>query len=104
MGIWNSKADQNLEELLSQYKTDCLIFSKSTCPFSKAAISLCEDIFPPNFIALHKVKVTVIEPSDVMRAALHRKTDRATLPNVYIRGVHIGGFDELSKMNRIPRI
>ena len=104
MGIRNSKADQNLEELLSQYKGDCLIFSKSTCPFSKAAISLCNDIFPPNYIAIHKVKITILEPSDVIRAALHRKTDRATLPIIYIRGVLIGGFDELSKMNRIPRI
>ncbi len=104
MGIWNSKADQNLEELLSQYKGDCLIFSKSTCRFSKAAISLCNDIFPPSYIAIHKVKITIVEPSDIMRGALQRKTGIETLPIIYIRGVYIGGFDELSKMNRIPRI
>ena len=104
MGVSNSKADAELEQLLSQYKSDCLIFSKATCPFSKAAIALCRDIFPPAFITIHKVNIHVVEPSDAMRRALERKTGRTTMPNIYIRGAHIGGFDNLSKITRIPRI
>ena len=104
MGLSNSKADEDLERILTENTNACLIFSKPACRFSKAAISLCNDLFPPSYVAIHKVRINVVEASPELILALKRKTGRATVPNAYIRGKQIGDFDELIKTKRIPMI
>lgn len=67
-----------------------MIFSKSYCPYCKRTKKLFNDL---------DVKATVIEldkhPNGVeMQNALERITGQRTVPNVFVRGKHIGGSDD----------
>jgi len=71
-----------------------MVFSKTTCPF-------CTKI--KNMFAEKNVKIEVLELNQLsngaeVQAALLEKTGQRTVPNVFIRGNHIGGHDDTMKL------
>ena len=68
---------------------DVVVFSKSYCPFCEMTKDLLEDL---------KVEATVYEldqmddGADIQNALLDL-SDQSTVPNVFIKGEHIGGND-----------
>eukprot|EP00540_Astrosyne_radiata_P019436 CAMPEP_0116846202 /NCGR_PEP_ID=MMETSP0418-20121206/13701_1 /TAXON_ID=1158023 /ORGANISM="Astrosyne radiata, Strain 13vi08-1A" /LENGTH=150 /DNA_ID=CAMNT_0004477417 /DNA_START=61 /DNA_END=513 /DNA_ORIENTATION=+ len=68
---------------------DVVIFSKSFCPFCKKTKKLMKKL---------QITPTVIELDDVdggaeMQDALAEMTGQKTVPNVFIKGQHLGGND-----------
>jgi glutaredoxin 3 len=47
--------------------------------------------------AIEKIRVD-LEPQ--LRVAMMQKTGRRTVPQIYIGDTHVGGFDELSALER----
>lgn len=65
-----------------------IIYCSDTCPFCQRAYQLLED----NNISYQKKYVSKQNDWD----ELMEKTGRTTVPQVFINGTHIGGFDDLS--------
>lgn len=69
------------------------MYIKPTCPFCHAAVRLLDD---------KKVAYTVVnilaEPQR-RPEMIQRANGRSTVPQVFIDGQHIGGFDDLSALN-----
>mmetsp|Transcript_7704 Transcript_7704/g.11551 ORF Transcript_7704/g.11551 Transcript_7704/m.11551 type:complete len:136 (+) Transcript_7704:77-484(+) len=70
---------------------DVVVFSKSSCPFCKQTKALLEDL---------KVEATVYElnqmddGADIQNALLDLSGQR-TVPNVFVKGEHIGGNSDV---------
>ncbi|EJD02673.1 thioredoxin-like protein [Fomitiporia mediterranea MF3/22] len=75
-----------------------IVFSKTYCKFSAAAKDLLKtyDLSPPPKV----VEVDLRSDSDQLKAILTRLTSHSTFPNIFIDGESIGGFDDLSKLNK----
>ena len=41
-----------------------------------------------------------IDQDDAMRDKMIKLTNRTTVPQIFIGEIHVGGFDDLSKLNR----
>jgi len=75
-----------------------LMYSTATCPFCVMAERLLrargvEDI--------EKIRVD-LDPQ--ARAAMMEKTQRRTVPQIYIGATHVGGFDDLSALDRAGKL
>ena len=69
---------------------DVVVFSKSSCPFCKKTKALMEDL---------KVEATVYELNQMdngadIQDALLDLSGQGTVPNVFVKGEHIGGNQE----------
>jgi glutaredoxin 3 len=69
---------------------DVVVFSKSSCPFCKKTKALMEDL---------KVEATVYELNQMdngadIQDALLALSGQRTVPNVFVKGEHIGGNQE----------
>jgi glutaredoxin len=88
-----------------------LIFSKSTCPYSRRAKSLLLDTYKivpaPYVVELDLLDKPISDANDPSPPTLGRKlqdllaksTGRKTVPNILINGRSIGGSDELVKLD-----
>jgi glutaredoxin len=88
-----------------------IIFSKSTCPFSRRAKSLLLDAYKilpaPYVVELDLLSQPISDPTDDSPPTLGRKlqdllaesTGRKTVPNILINGRSIGGSDEVMKLD-----
>ncbi|ORZ00027.1 glutaredoxin-1 [Lobosporangium transversale] len=75
---------------------DVVMFSKSYCPYCAKAKAL---------LAQHGVKVFIMELDDVengaaIQAYLKELTGQRTVPNIFINKEHIGGCDDLFKLEK----
>ncbi|KAK7033537.1 Glutaredoxin [Paramarasmius palmivorus] len=74
------------------------VFSKSFCPYCKAAKSLFATNFPD-------VKLTVYEldqrdDGGDIQSYLAEKTGQRTVPNIFINQKHIGGNDSVQALHK----
>lgn len=76
---------------------------------SKAKVSMyCTEVCPYCVRAEHLLKrkgVQEIEKIRIdlqpeLRLAMMEKTGRRTVPQIYINGTHVGGYDDLESMDR----
>lgn len=70
-----------------------LMYTTAVCPYCVRAEQL-----------LHRKGITEIEKVRVdlqpeLRAEMMQKTGRRTVPQIYINGKHVGGFDDLAELN-----
>jgi len=79
-------------EVVEDYIKDnnVMIFSKSTCPFCVKVTELLDSL---------KVQYTMLQmdKDDKMvelQAALYKRSGQKTVPNVYVKGQHLGGCDD----------
>ncbi|KAL2269765.1 hypothetical protein VTJ83DRAFT_1949 [Remersonia thermophila] len=96
-----SKRDREVEEVLNDImkKSPVIIFSKSYCPYSKAAKGILLEkysIEPAPFV----VELDHHPLGQRIQARLAEMTGRRTVPNVMVYGQSIGGGDEVSAMDR----
>jgi glutaredoxin 3 len=72
-----------------------LVLSKTTCGYCSRAKALLEQ---------HAAKPTIIELNTVedgpaLQAATLQLTGQRTVPSIWIKGKHIGGYDNLSALD-----
>lgn len=79
-----------------------VIFSKSWCPFCHAAKSHISQV-APSVEGFEGAKVYELDDMDEMgsgiQSYLFQKTERNTVPNVFIGGVSVGGGDEVGALH-----
>mmetsp|Transcript_26557 Transcript_26557/g.50366 ORF Transcript_26557/g.50366 Transcript_26557/m.50366 type:complete len:129 (+) Transcript_26557:320-706(+) len=70
---------------------DVVIFSKTYCPFCKATKKLFSDM---NIDAM-VIEMDKVENGDAIQGELMITTGQRTVPNVFIKGAHLGGNDNV---------
>jgi glutaredoxin 3 len=74
------------------------MYSTGVCPFCQMAERLLRS---KGVSAIEKIRVD-LEPE--RRLEMTRKTGRRTVPQIYIGDRHVGGFDDLSALDRAGRL
>ena len=78
--------------------TDVMMYSTAVCPYCVRA----EQLLRARGVAdIAKVRVD-LEPA--RRAEMMQKTGRRTVPQIYIGGVHVGGYDDLVVLDRAGKL
>jgi len=80
-----------VDNAIESSDNDVVIFSKTYCPYCYAAKHLFAEQMP-------EIKVQVIEldeesDGDLMQAYLMERSGQRTVPNVFVKGNHLGGND-----------
>ncbi len=70
------------------------MYSTGVCPYCNMAERLLKS---KGIDEIEKIRVD-LEPEQ--RALMMEKTGRRTVPQIYIGDVHVGGFDDLSALDR----
>ena len=70
------------------------MYSTGVCPFCIQAERL---LTAKGVTAIDKIRVD-LQPEQ--RVAMMEKTGRRTVPQIYIGDTHVGGFDDLSALDR----
>lgn len=66
-----------------------MVFSKSHCPFSVMA----KELFESAGVDFKAVELDQEPDGKSMQASLKELTQQGTVPNIFIGGKHLGGFD-----------
>jgi glutaredoxin 3 len=74
------------------------MYSTGVCPFCQMAERLLRS---KGVSAIDKIRVD-LEPE--RRAEMMEKTGRRTVPQIYIGDRHVGGFDDLSALDRAGQL
>jgi glutaredoxin 3 len=83
----------NLREM-----ADVMMYSTARCPYCVRA----EQLLRAKGVAdIAKVRVDV---DSARRAEMMQKTGRRTVPQIYIGGVHVGGYDDLVVLDRAGKL
>ena len=69
------------------------MYATAYCPYCVMAERLLQE----KGVAIDKIRVD-LEPQ--RRAEMMQRTRRRTVPQIYIGEVHVGGYDELSALDR----
>ena len=70
------------------------MYCTATCPYCIAAERL---LTSKGVVKIEKIRVD-LEP--VRRAEMMQRSGRRTVPQIYIGDFHVGGFDDLSALDR----
>ncbi len=73
---------------------DIIMYTSSHCPYCKQAESLFQKK------GLTGVRKINIDGDDALRREMMEKTQRRTVPQIYVGDTHVGGFDDLAKLER----
>lgn len=71
-----------------------LMYSTGVCPYCLMAERLLKE---KGVDEIEKIRID-LDPAQ--RADMMEKTGRRTVPQIYIGDTHVGGFDDLSSLNR----
>jgi glutaredoxin 3 len=71
-----------------------LMYSSGTCPYCTMAERL---LTSKGVSVIEKIRID-LEPQQ--RNEMMQKTGRRTVPQIYIGDTHVGGFDDLSALDR----
>ncbi len=77
--------------------SDVILYTTRTCPYCIAA----KRLLGQRGIAYDEVDVT---SDDAKRAWLVETTRRRTVPQIFIRGEAIGGYDELAALDKAGKL
>ena len=70
------------------------MYSTAVCPYCIQAERL---LTAKGVTSIEKIRVDLLPEQ---RAAMMEKTGRRTVPQIYIGDTHVGGFDDLSALDR----
>jgi len=73
--------------------SDILVYTAGWCPFCMRAKALLER----NGLQYREIAV---EDDPQLREEMSRRTGRRTVPQIFIGATHVGGYDELSALER----
>ena len=71
-----------------------LMYSTGVCPYCNMAERLLKS---KGIDEIEKIRID-LDPEQ--RALMMKKTGRRTVPQIYIGEIHVGGFDDLSALDR----
>ncbi|CAM8664052.1 GrxC Glutaredoxin and related proteins [Oxalobacteraceae bacterium] len=71
-----------------------LMYSTGVCPYCNMAERLLK---AKGIDEIEKIRID-LDPEQ--RALMTKKTGRRTVPQIYIGEIHVGGFDDLSALDR----
>jgi glutaredoxin 3 len=74
------------------------MYSTAVCPYCQMAERLLKS---KGVEHIEKIRVD-LEPQQ--RADMMQKTGRRTVPQIYIGDTHVGGFDDLSALDRAGKL
>jgi len=83
---------------------DVMVFSKSYCPYCTATKTVFEKMAGVDATVL---ELDLNEDGEAIQAALLEITGQRTVPNVFVKGNHIGGNDDTqlaAKMGKIKKM
>ena len=72
------------------------IYTTPTCGYCAAAKSLLRS----KGVAYDEIDAS----TGVIRAEMTRRTGRRTVPQIYVGATHVGGYDDLSALDRAGRL
>merc|ERR1711924_368797 len=75
-------------------------YSKSTCPFCRAT----KETFKQNGIDAKIIELNEIDGGADVQAALLELTGQRTVPNVFVKGKHLGGNDDTQRAARSGKL
>ena len=75
-------------------KANVLMYCTRVCPYCVRAESLLKR---KGIQEIEKIRID-LQPDS--RIQMMEKTGRRTVPQIYINGVHVGGYDDLEAMDR----
>lgn len=75
-----------------------IMYSTGTCPFCERAEALLK---ARGVVHIEKVRVD-LEPA--RRDEMTTRTGRRTVPQIFIGETHVGGFDDLSALDRAGKL
>ena len=90
--------DQFVNELIKTSRV--VIFSKTTCPYCAKTKELFKSL-NESYIS---VELDQIDEGAAIRDYLYEKTGQKTVPNVYVKGTHLGGCDNTLKAHTEGRL
>ncbi|MBY0575489.1 MAG: glutaredoxin 3 [Gallionellaceae bacterium] len=71
-----------------------IMYSTATCPYCDRAEQFLRG---KNITEIEKIRVD-LQPE--LRVEMMEKTGRRTVPQIYINGQHVGGYDDLVALDR----
>jgi len=74
------------------------MYSTAVCPFCQRAEMLLKS---KGVAEIEKIRID-LDPAK--RDEMMERTGRRTVPQVYIGGVHVGGFDDLAALDRAGKL
>ena len=74
------------------------MYSTGACPYCQMAERL---LVSKGVAAIEKIRVD-LEPQK--RAEMMERTGRRTVPQIYIGGTHVGGYDELAALDQAGKL
>ena len=75
-----------------------LMYSSGVCPYCTMAERLLKS---KGVAEIEKIRID-LDPQQ--RAQMMEKTGRRTVPQIYIGDTHVGGFDDLSALDRAGKL
>ena len=81
---------RRVASLIRSEEHPVVIFSKTSCPFCKTAKALFQKLGHDIFA----LELDVSEEGSAMQQVLLELTSQRTVPNIFVRGKHIGGNDK----------
>ncbi|XP_058959435.2 thioredoxin reductase 1, cytoplasmic isoform X1 [Pocillopora verrucosa] len=86
-----------VKDLIEQNIKDnnVMVFSKSTCPFCKKVKELLKSLN----VTFYALEIDLLDNGSTIQDKLKEMTEQRTVPNVFIRGKHIGGADATMKLH-----
>ena len=71
---------------------DVVIYSKTYCPYCTSVKTMFKNHF--STVKTHVVELDTLPNGSGIQAALQLLTGQRTVPNVFVKGKHIGGNDD----------
>jgi glutaredoxin 3 len=96
--FFNGQSDQAKKDEVQKMidENDVIIFSKTYCPYCTAAKNTLN-----SKIHSSQVNVKIVEldnpEGEALHTALKEISGQRTVPNIYVKGKHIGGNDDLNR-------
>ncbi len=86
----------NTQEKVSERQTTPLVVMYTThvCPYCVMATRLLKSR------GVKKIQKIAVDTDPVKRDEMIKKTGRRTVPQIFIGKVHVGGYDDLAKLDR----
>jgi glutaredoxin 3 len=75
-----------------------VMYSTGSCPYCVMAERL---LGSKGVTAIEKIRIDL---DDNLRSEMMQKTGRRTVPQIYIGSTHVGGFDDLSALDRAGKL
>ena len=75
-----------------------LMYCTAVCPYCVRAEQLLKRK------GAHEIEKIRVDLQPELRAAMVEKTGRRTVPQIYINGAHVGGYDDLASLDHAGRL